>query len=96
MAGRIEASVTSISWIPMEAITGGLKVPFEIVVAHYDQPPPDRIEPAADIEGLRTADRFRFCNHLAAWTEVDDGRITGAGYAGGGSIGSASNEACPS
>jgi Cyclic nucleotide-binding domain len=88
MAARIEASTTSVSWIPMEAIAGSLKLPFEVGVAHYDPPPPDRIDLPTGIDVLRQADRFRFCNHLAAWIEVDGGKISGAGYLGGGVIGS--------
>jgi hypothetical protein len=38
---RIESSVTSVSWIPREAIEGMVKLPFELGVAHYDLPPPD-------------------------------------------------------
>jgi hypothetical protein len=88
MTKRIEASATSISWIPMEAIAGALKVPFEVGVAHYDQPPPDNIPDDEMVEGLRNADRFRFCNRLKAFIEVDDaGAITGHGYEGGGQIG---------
>jgi hypothetical protein len=83
---RIEASVTSISWIPSEAIAGlGSKLPFEVGIAHYDQPPPDVVE---DLEALRAADRFRFANQLRGWIEVDDGRIVGHGQSGGGMIGS--------
>src|SRR5438477_236409 len=36
---RVEKSVTSITWIPSEAIAGMPKVPFETGVAHYDEPP---------------------------------------------------------
>ena len=38
---RIESSVTSVSWIPRDAITGLTKLPFDLGVAHYDLPPPD-------------------------------------------------------
>ena len=82
---RIESSVTSISWIPSEAVEGTTKVPFELGVAHYDVPPPDHID---DLEALRLADRFRFANELRAWIEVEDGRIVTNGYSGGGRIGS--------
>jgi hypothetical protein len=82
---RINASVTSISWIPSEAIEGMTKMPFEVGMTHYDDPPPDRIE---SLEALRDADRFRFANHLSAWIDVEDGRITGHGQDGGGHIGS--------
>jgi hypothetical protein len=82
---RIESSVTSITWIPSEAIKGMTKMPFEIGVTHYDPPPPDSID---DLEGLRQADRFRFANQLRAWIEVEDGRIVDSGYSGKGLIGS--------
>jgi hypothetical protein len=82
---RIESSVTSLSWIPSEAIEGMTKMPFEMGMAHYDEAPPVTIE---DLEALRLADRFRFANELRAWIEVDDGHIVDAGYAGKGHIGS--------
>ncbi len=83
---RHHASVTSISWIPSEAVTGLGRLLFDRGIAHYDEPPPDVIE---DLEALRDADRFRFANHLAAWIDVDDdGRITDAGYSGGTVMGS--------
>lgn len=83
---RHEAEVTAISWIPSEAIAGlGVKLPFEVGIAHYDAPLPDVID---DLEALRAGDRFRFANHLRAYIEVEDGRITGAGHLGGGLVGS--------
>ncbi len=86
---RIASSVTSISWIPSEAITGlATKMPFEKGVAHYDQAPPDVVEDAAALDALREADRFRFANRLEGWIDVEDGRIVGYGQSGGGSIGS--------
>jgi hypothetical protein len=81
---RIESSVTSLSWIPSEAIKGMTKLPFEMGVAHYDEPPPEVIE---DLDELREADRFRFANELRAWIEVEDGKIVGHGQGGGGMIG---------
>ena len=35
---RVESSITSITWIPSEAIEGMPKLPFEWGVAHYDDP----------------------------------------------------------
>ena len=81
---RIESSVTSVSWIPSEAVTGMTKSAFEAGFTHYDEPLPDVIE---DLEALRLADRFRFANRLEAWIDVEDGRIVAAGYTGGGAIG---------
>ena len=51
---RIESSVTSLSWIPSEAVTGANKSVFEIGFTHYDDPPPDVIE---DLDALRDTDR---------------------------------------
>jgi hypothetical protein len=84
---RIESSVTSISWIPSEAVTGMSKMPFETGVAHYDAAPPDAIDGAGTLEELRAADRFRFANHLTGWVEVENGKITDHGQGGGGMIG---------
>jgi hypothetical protein len=81
---RFESSVTALSWIPSEAITGPSKIPFEFGVTHYDDPPPDQLD---DLEALRTSDRFREANELRAFIEVDDGRIVDAGHLGQGHIG---------
>ncbi len=81
---RVVSSVTAISWIPSEAIEGMSKIPFELGVTHYDEPPPDRI---TDLEELRTADRFREANELRAYIDIDDERILGYGYLGKGHIG---------
>jgi hypothetical protein len=82
---RVESSVTSVSWIPSEAVTGPvLKGTFDSGFTHYDDPPPDAID---DLEELRDEGRFRFANHLAAWIEVRAGRIVDAGYDGGGLMG---------
>jgi hypothetical protein len=82
---RVESSVTSLSWIPSEAVVGVNKPMFEMGVAHYDDPPPDVIE---DLDALRASDAFRFANRLEAWIEVKDGEIVDAGYGGGGVMGS--------
>jgi hypothetical protein len=84
---RVEGSVTAISWIPSEAIEGLPKLPFELGVGHYDEPPPDRIS-ASELDTLRRADRFREANLLTAWIEVENGAIVDAGYGGGGLVGS--------
>jgi Cyclic nucleotide-binding domain len=82
---RYESSVTSLSWIPSEAVTGSMRLAFDSGVAHYDDPPPAEL---TDIDALRAADRFRYANVLHAWIEVDDsGQVTDCGYAGHGLIG---------
>lgn len=82
---RITSTVTSLSWIPSEAVTGLNKMVFATGFTHYDDPPPDSID---DLEALRVADRFRYANELAGWIEVDDGRVVDAGYSGGSIVGS--------
>ena len=84
---RIDGSVTAISWIPSEAIEGMPKLPFEIGVGHYDDPPPDRLA-EGDLARLCDGDRFREANQLKGWIEVEDGAIVDAGYEGGGLVGS--------
>src|SRR3954452_23393020 len=81
---RIASSVTSISWIPSEAVEGLPKLPFTFGVAHYDDPPPDRID---HIETMHRADLFREANELKAWIEVDGGKIVDHGHGGHGRIG---------
>ena len=46
---RIESSVTTLSWIPSEAVTGVNKGAFEMGFTHYDEPPPDVID---DLDAL--------------------------------------------
>jgi hypothetical protein len=81
---RVEKSVTSVTWIPSEAISGMTKLPFEMGVAHYDDPPPDRLD---DLEALGAADAFREANQLRAWVEFEDGKPALYGYSGAGHIG---------
>ena len=83
---RHQSSITSLSWIPSEAVEGSTRVAFDAGLAHYDPPPPETL---GDIEELRAGDRFRFANILSAWIEVDGaGAITGFGQDGGGLMGS--------
>jgi hypothetical protein len=81
---RIESSVTSITWIPSEAIDGMPKLPFELGIAHYGEPPPDRL---VDIDAMHERDMFREANELKAFIDVEDGEIVGQGYTGRGLIG---------
>ena len=80
---RHNASFTSLSWIPSEAIPGLLKIPMVLGISHYDPPPPGHLD---DLEALHAASSFRFANPLRAWIEVEDGRIVDAGYEGAGLI----------
>ncbi|HTR89654.1 MAG TPA: cyclic nucleotide-binding domain-containing protein [Solirubrobacteraceae bacterium] len=90
---RHRSSVTSLSWIPSEAVEGSTKLAFEAGLAHYDEVPPEQIE---DLEALRAEDRFRFANVLEGWIEVDRaGKITSFGQGGGGLMGSTSVKVGP-
>jgi hypothetical protein len=83
---KIESRVVAVSWIPSEAIKGAMKAPFELGIAHYDEPLPDVL---GDLEDWKARDLFRVANDLQAWIDVDDdGGIVGHGYTGGGVIGS--------
>ena len=75
---RVEKSVTAVTWIPSEAIEGMPKLPFEIGMTSYDDPPPDRLG-SGQLELLRDQDAFREANELRAWIEVDDGKIVDSG-----------------
>ncbi len=90
---RHRSSITSLSWIPSEAVEGSTRLAFEAGLAHYDEPPPEVLE---DVQKLCAEDRFRFANILDAWIEVDDaGKIVDCGYEGGGLMGSTSVKVGP-
>ena len=81
---RIESSVTSISWIPSEAIGGIKRAPFDLGPMHYDDPPADQI---GDVQALARSGAVRFINQQRAWVEVENGSIVGHGQSGRGWMG---------
>ena len=85
---RIESSVTSLSWIPSEAVSGLMKATFATGLSHYDAPPPAHIAGEDDLAGLRDADGFRFANVLTAWAEFEGSTPTAYGQGGGTLMGS--------
>lgn len=80
-----ESTVTSLSWIPSESVSGALKLGFTSGLSHYDAPPPDHLD---DVFALRDADGFRFANRLHAWAEFDGDRVVDHGQTGGVIMGS--------
>lgn len=83
---RVTGAVTSVSWIPSDAVTGAvLRMPFKVGLAHYDDPPPDVVD---DLDAFLAADQARFANRLEAWVEVHDGAVVDFGHQGHGRIGS--------
>jgi hypothetical protein len=85
---RIESSVTSLSWIPSEAVPGVMKATFATGLSHYDPPPPAHLDGPEHVSALRDADAFRFGNVLNAWAEFDGVRVTAFGQGGGTVMGS--------
>jgi hypothetical protein len=81
---KVAGRVVAISWIPSEAVTGAMRVPFEMGLSHYDQAPPDVL---GDLAEWREADLFRVANDLRGWIEVEDGELRGHGQEGGGTAG---------
>lgn len=82
---RVESSVTSVSWIPSEAVQGVMKATFSSGLSHYDAPPPAHL---SDLRSLRDADAFRFANDLRAWAEFDGDHVVAYGQDGGVVMGS--------
>lgn len=74
--------MTSVSWIPSEAVSGPMKLGFASGMSHYDAPPPARIGPA-QLEALRDADAFRFANALQVWADFEGDRVVAHGRTGG-------------
>ncbi len=77
---RVEATATSMSWIPSESVWSGMRRGFELGLAHWDDPLPDAVEVPDEVHALCREDRFRFANVLSAWADVADGRVVSAGF----------------
>lgn len=80
---RIESAVTAITWLPFAALDALPNLPLGFAVAHYDEPPGERL---LDLESLREADAFREANELRAWIEVEGGEIVDHGRGGRGVV----------
>jgi hypothetical protein len=66
---RVEAKVSSVTWVPSDSVTGVARLQFVVGLAQHDDPPPDRIDSA---EALLAENRVRQINELSAWVEFDD------------------------
>jgi hypothetical protein len=82
---RVTSTVTSLSWIPSEAVTGMMKSTFSTGLSHYDAPPPPKL---TDLGEMRDADMFRFANRLTAWAEFDGDKVVWHDSASGSLMGS--------
>lgn len=76
---RIEATATTMSWIPSESVWTPMRMAFELGLTHFDEPLPDSVSGPDEVQELCRQDRFRFANVLSGWAEVEDGRITDCG-----------------
>jgi hypothetical protein len=80
---RVESSVTAITWLPFAALDALPNMPLGFAVAHYDEPPGERL---GDLDRLREADAFREANELRAWIEVEGDEIVAHGRDGRGVV----------
>jgi hypothetical protein len=80
---RVESSVTAITWLPFAALDALPNMPLGFAVAHYDEPPGDRL---GDLDQLRETDAFREANELRAWIEVEGSEIVAHGRDGRGVV----------
>ncbi|MGI8518689.1 MAG: hypothetical protein ACR2ME_10215 [Acidimicrobiia bacterium] len=69
---RIERSVTSISWLPSEAVEGIIALPFNLGITSYDLPPPGRIVDLATIATMAVS--ASLINR--AFVEIEDGETS--------------------
>lgn len=77
---RVEKTVMSVSWIPSDSLKGALKTGMDLRLSHWDQPLPDRIDGAEEVQDLCRHDKFRFANLLSVWADIEDGRVVDAGH----------------
>jgi hypothetical protein len=77
---RIEATATTLSWIPSESVWTPMRMAFELGLTHFDEPLPDAVSGPEEVRELCRQDRFRFANVLSGWAEAEDGRITDCGF----------------
>jgi hypothetical protein len=75
MAMRVESSVTSLSWIPSEVVTGLTRLSFASGLSHRG-PPRAQLD---DLNRMHEDDAFRFANVLHAWAEFDGNRVAASG-----------------
>ena len=82
---RVSGAVLAVTWIPREAVEGPARLPFRLGLAHFDEPPPERIE---DKASFLEQGAFTFANDVRAWIDVQDGAIVDHGAGGGVVLGS--------
>ena len=77
--------MTSISWLPADAVKALAQLPFDIGSPDFDSQLPNEF---TDLDEVMATFSCRFVNQLTAWIDVGDaGEILEAGYRGGGRTG---------
>lgn len=85
---RVEGSVTTISWVPAEAVERDARAGLRLGTARSDDEPPADLGPDIDATLDALGDRYRFANHLRAFAEFDeDGEVERFGEQGIGRLG---------
>ena len=85
---RVEGSVTTISWVPAEAMERDAKAGFRLGRVVCDSAPPADLSPDIDATLDSLVDRYRFANHLRGFAEFDDdGEVRRYGEQGSGRLG---------
>jgi hypothetical protein len=85
---RVEGSVTTISWVPADAVERDAKSGFRLGTSRADAAPPADLGPDIDatLDGL--GDRYRLAHHLRGFAEFDDdGEVRRYGEQGSGRLG---------
>jgi hypothetical protein len=85
---RVEGSVTTISWVPAEAVERDARAGFRLGTTRADPTPPADLGPDIDATLDALVDRYRFANHLWGFAEFDDdGEARRYGEQGNGRLG---------
>ena len=85
---RVEGSVTTISWVPAEAVERDAKAGLRLGTARADDEPPAELGPDIDAALDALGDCYRFTNHLRGFAEFDDhGEVRRYGERGNGRLG---------
>jgi hypothetical protein len=85
---RVEGSVTTISWVPSEAVERDARAGLRLGTTSADDAPPAELGPDIDATLDAVSDQYRFANHLWAFAEFDDdGEVRRYGERGTGRLG---------
>ena len=85
---RVEGSVTTISWVPAEAVERDARAELRLGTSRADDEPPADLGPDIDAALDEVSDHYRFANHLWGFADFDDdGEVRRYGERGSGRLG---------